>query len=92
VGGMECPDGYSKSDESERGIAERFPTHLRDPRHQILRNEAGCVMGQDESVFNHVKSLLKGLTLEACGVTREYSRVRAPSICCIRAFTRGKGR
>jgi hypothetical protein len=50
-------------------------------------------MGQDERVFNHVKSLLKGLTLEACGC---YPRVLPGSgsvnVLYFRAFTRGKGR
>jgi hypothetical protein len=48
-------------------------------------------MGQDESVFNHVKSLLKGLTLEACGC---YPRVLPGSgsvnVLHFRAFTRGE--
>jgi hypothetical protein len=93
VGGAECPDSYSKSHESESGIAERFPTHLRDPRHQVLRNEAGSVMGQDESVFNHSESLVKADSRARGWVTREYSPFWGQSIWCIPALPRpGKGR
>ena len=70
VGGTERPDSYSESDQSKSGVAEGFPANLRDPRHQVLRNEAGGVMGQDESVFNHRDHRRTACTLETAGMTR----------------------
>jgi hypothetical protein len=51
--GPKGPDGKTKGKKSERGVAQRLPSQVRRPGHQVLRNQAGSVMRQDEGVFDH---------------------------------------
>ncbi len=57
--GPEGPYGQTKGDETEGCIAQRLPPQLRRPGHQVLRNEAGSVMRQNERVFDHESSQVK---------------------------------
>src|SRR6185312_3916260 len=51
VTGPERPDGEAEGDEREGDIAQRTPVQLGQPGHDVARDDAGSVSGDEYCVF-----------------------------------------